>query len=317
MSRVRAPAVAGMFYPGTPAELRCAVRGYLQAGAPEAGRPSSPLRKPLCLARPRDDGVWLGARAAPHRGEMRQASGTTPEPVSTDRSPNGLSQRAAMGFIVPHAGYPYSGPVAGTAYSLLQATGSQVRRVVLIGPAHRVPLRGLALPAETAFATPLGEVPLDREMVERTARLELVTVDSEAHAQEHGLEVQLPFLQEVLGDFTLVPLVVGEASAEEVALVLDALWGGPETLVVVSSDLSHYHDYETATRLDRQTSAAIEGLRLEELGRDSACGRVPIQGLLLAARQRGLQVRCLDRRNSGDTAGPHDRVVGYGAYVVH
>jgi hypothetical protein len=222
-----------------------------------------------------------------------------------------------MGFIVPHAGYPYSGPVAGTAYSLLQATGSQVRRVVLIGPAHRVPLRGLALPAETAFATPLGEVPLDREMVERTARLELVTVDSEAHAQEHGLEVQLPFLQEVLGDFTLVPLVVGEASAEEVALVLDALWGGPETLVVVSSDLSHYHDYETATRLDRQTSAAIEGLRLEELGRDSACGRVPIQGLLLAARQRGLQVRCLDRRNSGDTAGPHDRVVGYGAYVVH
>lgn len=261
MSRVRAPAVAGMFYPGTPVELRRAVQGYLQAGAPEVGAPKA--------------------------------------------------------LIVPHAGYVYSGPVAGTAYSLLRATGSQVRRVVLIGPAHRVPLRGLALPSETAFATPLGEVPIDRETLERAASLGSVTVDSAAHAQEHSLEVQLPFLQEVLADFTLVPLVVGEASAEEVALVLDTLWDDPEILVVVSSDLSHYHDYETAARLDRQTSAAIEGLRPEELGRDSACGRVPIQGLLLAARQRGLQVRCLDRRNSGDTAGPRDRVVGYGAYVVH
>lgn len=223
---------------------------------------------------------------------------------------------APKALIAPHAGYVYSGPVAGSAYAPLASLRGRIERVVLLGPAHRVALRGLAAPAASAFATPLGELRLDRDSLERVLALPQVVASDAPHALEHSLEVQLPFLQELLGDFALVPLVVGDATPQEVAAVLDLLWGGDETLVVVSSDLSHYHDYATARRMDSETSRAIEALQPEAIGFDQACGRIPVQGLLLAARARGLRARAVDVRNSGDTAGPRDAVVGYGAYVV-
>lgn len=216
-------------------------------------------------------------------------------------------------LIAPHAGYQYSGPVAASAYARIAPEG--IRRVVLLGPAHRVPVRGLAAPAADAFATPLGPVALDASALAGVARLPQVRRSDPAHAFEHSLEVQLPFLQRVLGSFLLVPLVVGDAEPEEVDEVLEALWGGRETLVVVSSDLSHYLDYETARRLDAQTTRAIEALAPESLDPDRACGCIPVQGLLLAARRHGLHARAVDVRSSGDTAGPKDRVVGYGAYA--
>lgn len=223
---------------------------------------------------------------------------------------------ALKALIAPHAGYVYSGPIAGTAYAALASRRGTIERVVLLGPAHRVALRGLAAPEAEAFATPLGEVRLDPEALERVLALPQVVVLDAAHALEHSLEVQLPFLQQLLDDFALVPLVVGDATPAEVAEVLDLLWGGDETLVVVSTDLSHYHDYATARRMDAETSRAIEALDPELIGYDHACGRIPVQGLLLAARRRGLRARALDVRSSGDTAGPRDAVVGYGAYVV-
>ncbi len=224
---------------------------------------------------------------------------------------------APKALIVPHAGYVYSGPVAAAAYARLKGARGRIRRVVLLGPAHRVPLRGLALPAVEFFATPLGEVPVDAAAVDAIRALPQVRVLDAAHAQEHSLEVHLPFLQEILGEFSLVPLVVGEASAAEVGEVLERLWGGEETLIVVSSDLSHYHDYATAQRMDSATSRAIEALRYEDLGHEDACGRIPVSGLLHVARNRALHVRTIDLRNSGDTAGPRDRVVGYGAWIIN
>jgi hypothetical protein len=219
-------------------------------------------------------------------------------------------------LVVPHAGYVYSGPVAGSAYALLEPWAASIRRVVLLGPSHRVPLRGLALSSARAFATPLGEVRLDAEGAAELARLPQVSVLDAAHTQEHSLEVQLPFLQVVLGpDFALLPIVAGDATPAAVARVIEAVWDGPETLVLVSSDLSHYHDYATARRLDAATTAAIEALRPEGLDAESACGRVPVRGLLVAARAHGLGARTLDLRSSGDTAGPRERVVGYGAYA--
>lgn len=220
-------------------------------------------------------------------------------------------------IIVPHAGYMYSGPVAASAYARLRAARERLRRVVLLGPSHRVALRGLALSSAEYFVTPLGQIPLDPGARDLLQDLPQVRVLDLAHQQEHSLEVHLPFLQETLAEFSLVPLVVGEADAKEVAQVLDRLWGGEETLVVVSSDLSHYHDYATATRLDRATSDAIEMLRPEAIGHDQACGRNPVNGLLYTARKRGMQARTIDLRNSGDTAGGKDRVVGYGAYVFN
>lgn len=218
-------------------------------------------------------------------------------------------------IIAPHAGYVYSGPVAASAYALLQPAKDTIREVVLMGPSHRVGFRGIAVADADYYATPLGIVPIDRAAIEKILGLPFIHVLDQAHALEHSLEVHLPFLQEVLGDFRLVPLVAGEASQEEVATVLDRLWGGPETLIVISSDLSHYHDYGTARRMDAATSVAIENLRPEEIGYESACGRVPVNGLLHLARQHGLKARTIDLRNSGDTTGSKDRVVGYGAYV--
>jgi AmmeMemoRadiSam system protein B len=218
-------------------------------------------------------------------------------------------------LIAPHAGYVYSGPVAAFAYASLARARGRIQRVVLIGPAHRVPVGGLAAPHADAFGTPLGDVAVDRAALDSILCLPQVGILHRAHELEHSVEVHLPFLQVVLGDFRIVPLVAGDAKPEDVAEVLEVLWGGPETLIVVSSDLSHYHDYRTARRMDDATTRAIEDLLPDGIGYEDACGRVPIQGLLLAARAHGLHATTLDLRNSGDTAGPRDRVVGYGAWA--
>lgn len=217
-------------------------------------------------------------------------------------------------IIVPHAGYIYSGPVAASAYVSLAAARDTIKRVILLGPVHRVPVRGLALPGVDAFATPLGEIEIDQDAAKAIASLPQVCESYAAHAQEHSLEVQLPFLQSVLNDFTLLPLAVGDATPQEVAEVLETLWGGPETLIVISSDLSHFLPYETAQLVDGETVASI--LKLHgPLNHEQACGGTPVNGLMLAAKHHQLQPNLLDLRNSGDTAGDKDRVVGYAAFA--
>lgn len=218
-------------------------------------------------------------------------------------------------IIVPHAGYVYSGPVAASAYALLEPLREVIRRVVLLGPVHRVWVEGLALPAVNAFETPLGVVPLDEPAMARLLTLPQVQVNEGAHAWEHSLEVHLPFLQMVLEDFTLVPLAVGGATPEQVAEVLEMLWGGDETLIVVSSDLSHYLPYQDARQVDESTARAILECHTNLVG-EQACGAYPINGLLLTARRHGLTPHLLDLRNSGDTAGDKSRVVGYGAFAL-
>ena len=262
MSRTRAPAVAGFFYPEDSAELESAVASYLAA---------------------------------------------VPVPPSSAPAPKAL--------IVPHAGYVYSGPVAASGYARIAGQRRTIRRVVLLGPSHRIALRGLAASGADAFLTPLGAVPLDREAIDQILDLPQMRIFDAAHRDEHSLEVQLPFLQFLLEDFSLVPLSVGDAEPEEVGEVIERLWGGPETLFVVSSDLSHYYDYETARRLDAATTRAIEALDAQALEPESACGRVPTRGLLVAAKRHGLSVETVDLRSSGDTAGDKQRVVGYGSYV--
>ncbi len=259
MSAIRPAAVAGLFYPETPAVLRQTLAGLLSAAGPAAARPPKAL-------------------------------------------------------IVPHAGYVYSGPVAASAYARLGDLRGRIRRVVLLGPTHRVYVRGLALPDAERFATPLGEVALDRAAMQRLAGLPQVIQSEAAHRMEHSLEVQLPFLQMLLDDFTLLPLAVGEATAAEVAEVLEAVWGGDETLIVISSDLSHFHPDAVARRLDRTTADAILALD-PRLDHEQACGATPVNGLLLAARRHGLHPVELDLRNSSDTAGDPERVVGYAAFA--
>jgi hypothetical protein len=261
MRDIRPAAVAGQFYPGSPAALS----GEL--------------------------GTFLGAAAG------ADAGATVPKAL-----------------VVPHAGYMYSGGVAAKAYARLAAGRDTIRRVVLLGPTHRVAVRGLALPAAGAFATPLGVVEIDAEAVALLRDLPQVTENAAAHAQEHSLEVQLPFLQRMLAQFTLVPLAVGMASADDVAAVLDRLWGGPETLIVVSTDLSHYHGYADAQRIDRSTAQRILALT-PTLDHDEACGATPLNGFLVCARRRGLVPELLDLRSSGDTAGDRSRVVGYAAFA--
>jgi AmmeMemoRadiSam system protein B len=217
-------------------------------------------------------------------------------------------------IIAPHAGYMYSGPIAACVYARLAALRDIVRRVVLVGPAHRVFVRGAAVPSVTHFDSPLGAIELDRESIASLQQLRFVETNDAAHAKEHSLEVHLPFLQAVLGRFRLVPVVVGDASPQEAAQLLEAVWGGAETLIVVSSDLSHYHPYDVARARDRDTADAI--LRLDaQLVPEEACGAAPINGLLQAARRHNLRVDLLDLRNSGDTAGDRSRVVGYGAFA--
>lgn len=261
MNAIRPPAVAGMFYPASPASLRADVDRLLAAA-----------------------------------------------PASTMAQPKAL--------IVPHAGYIYSGPTAARAYAALAPWRATIRRVVLLGPTHRVAVRGLALPASEAFATPLGEVRVDAAARAAIAGLPQVVVSETAHAREHSLEVHLPFLQRALDDFSLLPLAVGQASPEAVAEVLERLWGGPETLLVISSDLSHFLPYATAQQVDGETCRHILDLAAD-VDPQQACGAFPVNGLLLAAQRHGLRPSLLDLCNSGDTAGDRQRVVGYAAFAFH
>jgi AmmeMemoRadiSam system protein B len=217
---------------------------------------------------------------------------------------------------VPHAGYLYSGPVAASAYLRLAESRESVHRVVLVGPSHHVPVRGVAVTSADAFATPLGVVPVDRAAREAVLAMPATALDDGAHALEHSLEVQLPFLQVVLDDFEVLPLAVGRSRAAEVAAVLGAVWGGPETVLVVSTDLSHYHRYGDAVALDRRTAAAIVASDPDAVGDRDACGAAGLRGLLSAARDRHLDVDQVDLRNSGDTAGDRRQVVGYGAFTL-
>lgn len=220
-------------------------------------------------------------------------------------------------IIVPHAGYIYSGPVAASAYARLLPGRERIHRVILLGPSHRVPFLGVASSSAEAFSTPLGNIPLDRQAIDELADLPQVQLLDQAHSMEHSLEVHLPFLIEVFEHFTLVPLVIGDSSPREVAEVLAKLWGGPETLIVISSDLSHYHDYLSAKRIDSATSEAIISLHADNVHAENACGYAPVNGLLYLAKQKGLNAELVDLRSSGDTAGDKQRVVGYGAYIFH
>lgn len=213
-------------------------------------------------------------------------------------------------LLVPHAGYRYSGAVAARAYALLSPWRQRIRRVVLLGPAHRMPVRGLAAPLAEAFDTPLGRVIVDRDALTALHALPQVGYDDRPHAHEHSLEVQLPFLQTALAGFKLAPLLVGDARPDEVAQVLERLWGGDETLIVISSDLSHYLPYAQAQRRDRSTVERILAFD-ETLAPQDACGALALNGALRSAVLHALRPRLLDLRNSGDTAGERHRVVGY------
>ena len=245
--------------------------------------------------------------------------------ASAPSAPSGLPSRPPKALIVPHAGYRYSGPVAASAFAILAPFAEGIRRVVLFGPSHRVHVAGLALPEATAFETPLGVVAVDHPAAgpraggDPDARGEapLLPCSAAAHAREHSLEVELPFLQRVLPRWSLVPIVVGDSVGSQVAHAMEALWGGPETLIVVSSDLSHYLPYERARRVDEATALQIVGADAAPLRHDQACGATPVNGLLIQARRRRLRVTRLDLRSSGDTAGPRDEVVGYGAFAFH
>ncbi|MFC4310687.1 AmmeMemoRadiSam system protein B [Steroidobacter flavus] len=260
-TKVRPPAVAGLFYPGDPEQLRDVVSEYLAQAPTVAG----PVPKAL---------------------------------------------------IVPHAGYIYSGVIAAAAYSHVAHRRRQIRRIVLIGPSHRVYLRGMAVPSAEVFQTPLGMVPVDRELKARVLEQEHVVESDSPHASEHSLEVQLPFLQMMFDDFTLLPVALGSASPPAVAAALADVWGDEETLVLVSSDLSHYLPYDEARSADAETSTAI--LRNDAtLTGEQACGCIGINGLTFLARQRDARIEEIARCNSGDTAGDRNRVVGYGAFALH
>lgn len=226
------------------------------------------------------------------------------------------ADRPLKAAIAPHAGYVYSGPVAASAYARVEAGREVIRRVVLAGPAHRVPLDAIATSGADAFASPLGELQVDDELRSLALSLPQVVVSDEAHAREHSLEVHLPFIQVALGEVTVLPILVGRMTAEAVAAALDAVFGGPETLVVVSTDLSHYADYDTASALDQATAAAIVACEPTLVGDDRACGVFAVRGMLACARRHDLSVELVDLRNSGDTAGPRDQVVGYGSFVL-
>ncbi len=219
-------------------------------------------------------------------------------------------------LVAPHAGYVYSGPIAGAAYARVAPRRGGITRVVLIGPCHYVPIAGLAVPSASGFATPLGVLALDAELRRRALAFPAVSLDDRAHVEEHSLEVQLPFLQRVLGDVRILPIVVADASPGEVADVLDAVWRAPETLLVVSSDLSHGCTQAIANARDRRTADAIVGRRANEVREQDACGAAAVRGLLELASRRGLEVRLVDLRTSADTAGQPERVVGYGAFEV-
>lgn len=259
MNFIRQPAVAGMFYPDHPQELRKELEAYL---------------KNSCL------------------------------------------EKAPKAMVVPHAGTIYSGPIGAQAYQTLRSKAEQIKTVILLGPAHRVALEGIAASSASHFKTPLGDIPVDQEKISLIQNSYVGILD-QAHEEEHSLEVQLPFLQLVLKSFSIVPLVVGETTPEIVAQVLEKLWGGPETLIVISSDLSHYLDYKTAQILDRDCADKIEHFDWKHLDHEQACGYFPLRGLLYEAQKKKMKSKTIDLRNSGDTAGDQDRVVGYGSFLFY
>jgi AmmeMemoRadiSam system protein B len=230
-------------------------------------------------------------------------------------TPAGLT-KPVKAIIAPHAGYIYSGPVAGTAYASLAGRAGDIERVIVLGPCHRVAFPGVAASSAQSFDTPLGPVAVDRDKVASLCKEGLAREFDHAYAQEHSLEVQLPFLKILFPEARIVPLLAGDENSELVEKVLEYLWGEAETAIVISSDLSHYHDYATAQKLDRETAQAMEGLSPSGVDREQACGSTGINGLLAFARNRKLTCTTLDLRNSGDTAGPRNRVVGYGAFAV-
>ncbi len=218
-------------------------------------------------------------------------------------------------IIAPHAGYKYSGAIAAKAYARLKPAADKITRVILMGPCHRVAVKGLALSGADYFETPLGRIEIDKAAEAEISSMDQVGVFPPTHLAEHALEVHLPFHQELLGDFKLVPIVVGETPPSLVAEVLKKLWGGPETLIVISSDLSHFLDYGAAQAIDQRTCQAITALDPSKIEGGGACGRFPVGGLLQLAKARGMTVETIDLKNSGDTAGSKDRVVGYGAWA--
>lgn len=252
-------------------------------------------------------GLFYPAAPDDCAASVQQLLAENPISTSDDSPPKAL--------IVPHAGYIYSGAIAARAYNLLARQATRVQRVILLGPNHRVPLSGIAAPSHDYFATPLGMVAIDRAALDAITDMPQVEIWDSPHDQEHCLEVHLPFLQTVLPAFRLVPLIVGEAAPEQVADILGRLWGGDETLLVISSDLSHYMSYAAAQKQDARTTSAIEQLDWHIEG-DQACGCHALNGLLYSAAQRGMQVKTVALKNSGDTAGDKQRVVGYGAYAI-
>lgn len=246
------------------------------------------------------------------------------EPDELTRMVDGFLERHARddhpppkAVIVPHAGFIYSGDTAAAAFALLQPLRNRIRRVVMLGPAHRVPFEGVCAPESECFQTPLGEVSVDQMALARISALPQVIRSDEPHRQEHCLEVELPFLQRLLNDNTVLPLLVGDATPSAVAEVIDILWGDQETLILISSDLSHFHDRASARAMDDRTSRRIERMQAEALGFDDACGRLPIAGLLHTARRRGMRVEVLARADSGEASGDTRRVVGYGSYALY
>lgn len=221
---------------------------------------------------------------------------------------------APKAIIAPHAGFAFSGPVAGSAFAPLTEAANEIGRVVLIGPSHHVAFDGVATSGFGNFETPLGVVSVDAGAIRQALKFDFVKEFEPAHQREHSLETHLPFLQSVLGEFQVVPLVTGRIDRETLARLFDALWGGEETIISVSSDLSHFFDYETARSLDRETSTRIAQFEADQITPDDACGAVSIRGFLEAGRRREMRSEIIDLRNSGDTAGDRSRVVGYGAY---
>jgi AmmeMemoRadiSam system protein B len=226
----------------------------------------------------------------------------------------GVAVRRPKAVIVPHAGYIYSGAVAASAFARVAPFGASLRRVLLVGPAHRVRVDGLASPGVSHLRTPLGDVMVDLDALGAVPE---IAPNAAVHAREHSLEVELPFLQKVAAGAKVVPIAVGAAEPMAVARVIEALWGGPETLVVISSDLSHYLPYDDARAVDRRTADRVLALDPKPLTGEDACGATGINGLLVAARGRGLAVELADLRNSGDTAGSRHEVVGYGAFALY
>jgi MEMO1 family protein len=224
--------------------------------------------------------------------------------------------KPANAVVAPHAGYIYSGRVAAAAYAAIAPFATEFRKVVLIGPAHRVRLRGLAISSADAFLTPLGRVPLAVDDRDRLLEQPSITINDAAHEYEHSLEVHVPFLQVVCENFMLIPLVVGDASPAEVQAALEPFWDDARTLIVVSTDLSHFHDYDTAQRFDAETIRRMLELDYPRIHGDNACGCRAVNGLLRLLREKSLRLRLLATANSGDTAGPRDRVVGYGSFIV-